>query len=62
MAGDGEHQVVVAVVHKLDVGAQRRPELAQALKCVGIGLVVAVLRREDYPTVLEEFGKAGVRA
>ena len=26
VAGDGEHQVVVARVHRLDLGAERRPE------------------------------------
>ena len=56
VAGDGQHQVVMAIVHLVDIGAQRTPELRQLADRLDIGLVGPGLGREDHPAVLKQFG------
>ena len=57
MGGDGQHPVVMAGLHDLDLAAGPRPELAQP----GDRLLVGAGRRgEDAPAPLEQLGEAGL--
>ena len=58
--GDGQHQVVVTLVHQLDICAQRFPEGGQAGDRGQVRLVPARLGGEDGPAVGEERGVTGV--
>ena len=59
MRDDGEHLVVMVGVHRVDVRAAAPPEFGQLFERSRIGVRQ---RREDAPAVLEQIGKAGVRA
>ncbi len=60
MRGDGEHEVVVALVHQLDPGAHALPERGQALDGWLIPRVGRGLGRQDGPTVVEQLGEARI--
>ena len=59
MRGDGQHPVVVARLHDLDLAAGTPPQLGQSFHRL---LVAARRRRQDAPAALEQFGEAGLRA
>ncbi len=53
---------MVLIVHGLDLGAHAGPEVRQALHRRVIGAVAGLLRGQDHPAIVEQFGKAGVRS
>ncbi len=62
MGGDGQHQVVVALVHQLDPRAHGLPERGQPLHRLGEGRIVGDCRGQDGPAVVEQLREARVRA
>ena len=59
VAGDREHEVMMFRCHDLDVRSKPMPKRLKLGECRAVCIL---LRRQDAPSPVEEFGKARFRA